>query len=201
MSLAHYHKLLLTLGSTTDLLVGIGGSTKPVSGQLSHDSQHSGTMHRSISVTYVHTPLPPAKSLHGSSLVLNVKAAFETCVHLAVLLSWLCATIRYSKHELLCRSEVNWKIEDSSLIILPTPLSAVERRTCWHDLFMYSVVATQFEIPVRQQGKGLEITFSDMMALSRALRMLELRDCVVAEAPQNLLVVMNKMDIDGGFQW
>lgn len=154
-----------------------------------------------VSYNYIVNYSPSYYSLNDSVITFSVKASFNTCVQIACFLSWLSAATRCPQDEGIWHSELKWEIKDSVLMIQRAPLTVVQHKICWHNLFSNMVIATQFGIPRRHEGKGLEIRLSDMLSLSRSLRMLELHHCFVAEAPQNLLIVMAEVSDDCGYQW
>jgi len=194
-------RLLLALETFLD---GVGRDlSQSASGQFADKDENMLSMDPNVSVSYDHTMkhTPPHHSLYESIITFTVAASSEICVQIACFLSWLYAATRYSQQQGICHSELNWKIDDSVLNIERAPLTLVQHKTCWHHLFSNTVIATQFIIPQRFQGQGLEIRLSEMLSLSRSLRMLELHQCFVAEASQNLLIVMAELSDDGGYQW
>ena len=183
-------------GVGRDLLLSTGG-------QFADEEKSSPSEDGNVSVQYKYIKYISSshQSLCESIMEFTVAASSDTCVQIACFLSWLCAATRYSQHERICHSNIKWSINDSGLIIEQAPSTFVQHKVCWHNLFSNTVIATQFSIPQRHQGEGLEIRLSDMLSLARSLRMLELHRCFVAEAPQNLLIVMAKCSDDGGYQW
>ena len=157
-----------------------------------------------IFIKHIHKPRLHQKSKispHVSIMKFHVQGSSKLRIQISRLLRWLYAAIRNSQQERLCLLETAWKVEDRSIMIELGPLMAVQRIVCWHHLFSNTVVAGQFSIPKRSQGKGLEISLSDMISLSRSLRMRELSQCFIAEGPQNLFILMENLLLDGGFQW
>lgn len=194
-------RLLLALETFSDR---VGRDLSQIaSGQFTDKEDSSLSMDGNVSVSYDYATNQsfPHLSLSESMIRFTVAASSEACVQIVCFLSWLCAATQHSDHQELCRSELRWKINDSFLIVRLLPLDIVYRKACWHHLFSNTVIATQFRIPRRFQGQGLEIGLGDMLSLSRSLRMLEQHQCFVAEAPQNLLILMAKVSDDGGYQW
>lgn len=138
-----------------------------------------------------------------SSLIVDLAGPSEGCSQIVTLISWLSAAVRLSDEENIAISYVECTINQMSRelaidMFAPIPISD---GVCWHNLFSYSVIAAQFDIPSRSQGRGLEIQINELLSRSRSMRFLKMCGCIVAEAPQNLLVVMDEIPADGGFQW
>ena len=112
--------------------------------------------------------------------------------------------IRHSSNELLSLSEACFKTSTSPKLpftIELVPLEVCKKTSCWHSLFLNAVVTGGFNTPKRTEGRGLEISFGDMVGLSRTLRLVEYNKGTVAEGPQNLLIPIKRLHDDGGIQW
>jgi hypothetical protein len=76
-----------------------------------------------------------------------------------------------------------------------------DEASCWQQLFKHTVVATNFPIPPRSQGMGLEISFADMTLLARSLNLVEYDMGLVAEGLRTLLIPVKELKEDDAVQW
>jgi hypothetical protein len=129
-----------------------------------------------ISVTHIPSQISENKfqdSSCNSTACFTILALIKDHIQIAFALGWLCAAIRYSPSESLSLSKARFTTSNS--LISPftiglAPLTVIKETSCWHGLFLNSVIADGFSIPERTDGKGLEISFSDMVVLARTLR-------------------------------
>ena len=143
-------------------------------------------------------------STYKSAANFAVLASIEDHVQIALALKWLCAAIRYSSSESLSLSKTRittTNTSTSSFTIDLTPLTVTKETSCWHSLFLHTVVASGFSIPKRTEGQGLEISFSDMVVLSRTLRLVEYDRGSIAEGSQTLLIPIKRLSDNSGVQW
>lgn len=123
--------------------------------------------------------------------------------------SWISAAIRYSSHDRISRSATlieAVKFATSKKVISPKlqPLEPIQDsgEACWQSLFPYAVIATgPFPISERTEGKGLEISFGDMLLMSRSLSFVEFRGGLIVEGLNSLLVPGEELQKDDSLQW
>ena len=123
-------------------------------------------------------------------------------------LSWLCASLRFSPHTALSSSGVNISkipLSDDKRLeisIRPTNLALSNGAGgCWNILFTQSVIAKGFQIPAREEGKGLEISFRTMEKLAGILHWVEYDRGLVGEGLNTLLVPIKLLGKDQAMQW
>ena len=190
-------RLLLSLEEVFDCIKRDPSQTTGVLRELSDILE----LEDSALVSYLYT---------ASSMEVTVIAPFEASVTIVVLLSWLSAVLQVpnsregvvlDKEDTVHFSGVTWAVDTGRLVIEPLHPTYPHRSLCWYNMFTSVVVAQYFKIPYRKQGRGLEISLGDMFSLCRSLRFLELDQGYVVEALQNVLVLMESLPDDDGFQW
>jgi hypothetical protein len=122
-------------------------------------------------------------------------------------LSWLCAAIRSSPYSKLVYSSTSIEISKESgdrraIAIRLNELQPFQTGiACWHSLFPHGVIAKGFPIKGRRQGKGLEISVSDMALLSHSLSAVEFDGGLIFEGLRTLLIPMRELSDDDALQW
>ena len=76
-----------------------------------------------------------------------------------------------------------------------------ETKGCWNFLFTRSVIAKGFQIPPREAGKGLEISFPTMAALATIQRLVEYDKGLIGEGLNTFLIPIEVLDNDQAMQW
>ena len=201
------HGMLLFISSLSFHCISVKKAETLSLTECDATDEDSRSGYPTISITNIPNQSSEGKigdSSYTSAANFAILATVDEHVHIASALKWLCAAIRHSPSESLSLSEAHI-IESSSLLspftIEMAPLTAIKETSCWHNLFLNTVIAQGFSIPSRTDGKGLEISFSDMVKLSRTLRLVEYDRGTVAEGAQNLLVPVKRLSNDGGIQW
>ena len=73
--------------------------------------------------------------------------------------------------------------------------------SCWASLFQNAVIASGFPIPSRTDGKGLEISFPDMVSLSKSHAFVKVGEGLVLDGLVTLLYPIKSLPRDGAIQW
>ena len=85
--------------------------------------------------------------------------------------AWLCAAVRIWPHEGVMLSDT--ELDDKGNIkLLPLKDAAVMHGNCWHELFQAAVIVNAPPTSNRE-GRGLELSFNDMVYLAGAVVQLE----------------------------
>lgn len=72
---------------------------------------------------------------------------------------------------------------------------------CWHGLFPCGVIATGFSPSPREEGKGLEISFPDMVLASRCLSFAQYGNGLIANGLTSVLIPIAGLQKDKAVQW
>jgi hypothetical protein len=72
---------------------------------------------------------------------------------------------------------------------------------CWRHLFPKTVVAHGFPVKPRIQGRGLEISFPNMIAVTCSLSLVEVEDGLIADGLNSVLVPITQLVEDDAIQW
>jgi hypothetical protein len=161
-------------------------------------------------ITWKHKTLPKSSDnsfthMYTSSCILN--ANYTTHIQAALALSWLCAVVRSSDGTGISASGVHIDGEITSngarnISIKLAPLNPVPPGgTCWHELFPHGIIATNFPIPSRCFGRGLEIPFADMALVCSSLGFVQYKNGLVVDGLNSVLIPREQLLEDNGFQW
>lgn len=150
-----------------------------------------------------HLPKPYSRT----KTLITATASHDVHIRLMTAVTWLCAAIRYSPHpEVVLSSTTIGIIKTSSderkiMIRLNELQKLPTEACCWHQLFPHGVIAKDFPIRDRRQGKGLEISLPDMILLSRSLSAVEFNGGLVFEGLRSLLIPVQDLTDDKALQW
>lgn len=142
-----------------------------------------------------------------STASIIITAPYDIQSQLASALSWLCAAVRHSSHELPSSSHtivstdksITLRMNISSRLGPITPFP--ETRSCWHALFKYTSIAAGFPHRSRENGQGLEISFANMINLARSLAFVTVNDGLVLDGLVTILYPVKRLPEDGAIQW
>lgn len=150
------------------------------------------------------------------SVVFTIDANLDDHCDLASAISWVCAAVRHGNTEGLSESRVSFETIPRSegipeILIKLSPLVPIneEKRPveekkpcwCWHSLFAHTVIAHGFPISHRKEGRGLELSFQNMLVLARSLRLIEYDNGLIAEGLDNLIIPIVELQEDDALQW
>jgi hypothetical protein len=125
-------------------------------------------------------------------------ASYGIQVQVASGLSWICASFRCSPNvdimlsstlfesQTLLSGQKQFKLPPSDLRKNATADSS--ETPCWHPLFPYRVIAHGFPIRSRKEGRGLELSFENMIAASRCLSFVEYNKGLIAHGLTSILI-------------
>lgn len=148
-----------------------------------------------------------------SDLSMLIRAPYQAHGQIAKAVSWLCAALRKSPEDSLCRCFVSVKALDRTAYLstehhvkaIQFALGDLERMQnpalCWHSLFPGNVIAHGFETQPRVQGVGLEISFANLAHASRCLSFVEYQQGLVAHGLKSVLIPMADLEQDDAIQW
>jgi hypothetical protein len=144
-----------------------------------------------------------ARSLH-----VTTKATHKRHGDVISALSWVCAAIRGSKHTTVAHSSTLVEAElpasgEKSVCLKLRDLDPIRSsgKACWHTIFPYAVIASGFPIHERVEGKGLDISFADMLLMSRSLNFTEYDRGLIVEGLRSLLMPVSELRNDDAIQW
>ena len=90
---------------------------------------------------------------------------------------------------------------DKRIDIRLDPLEVLsEERCCWHPLFPHAVIARNFPVRERLEGKGLEISFANMASMAQSVDMVQHEGGLIAEGLRWYLIPSELLP-SGGVQW
>lgn len=140
-----------------------------------------------------------------STAIIVITAPYEIQGQLASALSWLCATVRHSPHELPSLSRTNVSavksVTSRGIVLHLGPITPItETKTCWHALFTHTAIAADFPPRGREGGRGLEISFFDMISLAKSFAFVEVNGGLVLDGLVTVLYPVKKLK-DGAIQW
>ena len=140
-------------------------------------------------------------------MTITVKANHAVHQDLINAISWLSATFRHSHNDgvsystSLVEAKIN-TAEEVSIMIKSMEIEEIETfRACWHPLFPHGVIAKGFPYRSRNEGKGLEISFADMVHMSRGLGFIEFSKGLLVEGLTSLLIPVLNLPKDNALQW
>jgi len=140
-----------------------------------------------------------------STAYVKVSATFEEHCQITAALSWFCAVLRRSIHKGISFSSATILGNRSALAqisLCPDVLEPiVTLNSCWSPLFQYAVIARGFPISPRNEGRGLEISFSDMVSLSKSRAFFEVQGGLVLDGLVTLLYPVKILSTDSAIQW
>lgn len=144
-----------------------------------------------------------------SEAIIEVRATFTDQLDIAATISWICSAIRHSPGGLTL-SEPTFSFDSMAVSQNPciriTPTYLLKRasvESCWHALFKHQVIASGFSIPERKMGKGLEISYGNMVTLAQSLELVKVHEGLIIEGITTLLIPTKSLgETDGnGVQW
>ncbi|KAF2090558.1 hypothetical protein K490DRAFT_61878 [Saccharata proteae CBS 121410] len=111
-----------------------------------------------------------------------------------------------SPKELLASQVAVRHVKEYRLCIEPLPMQSVSSNeaSCWHDMFVGSVLALNFPIPARRNERGVEVPFDVMAALALVHYPMDYLDGIVLKGYSTILVPLNGFHgdpKDGSVQW
>jgi hypothetical protein len=136
-----------------------------------------------------------------------VDASYKVHTELMSALSWVCAAIRYSpRTEIMLGSTSIQAIKSTNQTRIASfrvdKLESLQSQpACWHSLFPHSVIAKGFPIGPRKHGQGLDISFADMVLMSRSLTFIKYDGGLVVEGLGSLLIPIKILQDDDALQW
>jgi hypothetical protein len=140
-----------------------------------------------------------------STVFMKVLAPFEEQFQIAMILSWLCAALRrscngensFSRPVILGHRSAFRQISLSPDILEPI----ITSKSCWYPLFQNGVIAYGFPISPRSEGRGLQISFPDLVLLSKSQALVEVQGGLVLDGLITLLYPVKKLPRDHAIQW
>ena len=143
-----------------------------------------------------------------SKLCVTTVAKHSVHSDLISAISWICAAVRHSDFDTVANSSSFVEAKklsggDKSIFLKLKPLHPIQDSAgaCWHILFPHAVIARGFPIRNREEGKGLEISFPDMLQMSRSLSFVEYDSGLIVEGLRSLLVPVTELTADNALQW
>ena len=132
-------------------------------------------------------------------MIISAEGNLDFQADVASTLTWLAASIRYSETKDLSesRSSIIFQYVGNEPVfaIKSLPLAeVVQKESCWHQLFTYSVVAVNYPIAARKKGLGLEINYELMTILARAKLVAERDHGFIVRGLQFILVPTKLLD-------
>ncbi|KAH8671855.1 hypothetical protein BGZ60DRAFT_514571 [Tricladium varicosporioides] len=139
---------------------------------------------------------------------MQVFGNYDTHIQFISALSWLCAAVRYSPYTQVGLSSITinaiqkGKMPENMIGIYVSELEPLPvGQTCWHSIFPHCVIAKDFPISERVDGKGLEVSFQDMVLMSRSLSFVEFDGGLIIEGLNSLLIPIQELEEDQALQW
>lgn len=114
-------------------------------------------------------------------------------------LSWLCAAIRKPNKEVLQLSSA--EMSDDSLVKLQVHEAEADlnvQNVCWHKLFKAGSIVRS-DLPMKNRGKGLGMSFDDMASLAAAVLVVEINGVPLLLGQSTLLIPVARLET--GIQW
>jgi len=139
----------------------------------------------------------------------NITATASHAVHQDLInaISWMTAALRHSPHDRVSYSTSLVKVrkrigEEKSLSIKAMEIQEIQAsQACWHPLFPHAVIAKGFPYRSRIEGEGLEISFANMVHMSRGLGFIEFDEGLLIEGLTSLLIPVSNLSKDDALQW
>ncbi|KAI9793060.1 MAG: hypothetical protein M1816_000958 [Peltula sp. TS41687] len=128
-------------------------------------------------------------------VTMHVLGSREYLIEVAQQLAWFSAVCRVPNHGKLTYSDVVFETVKSREFRLYTiglqPIRE-EEYSCWHPMFVGSVIARGFPIPERRKEIGIELPFEVMISLGQILYPVEYEDGVILKGYSTILVPTNQ---------
>ncbi|PQE16473.1 pfs domain protein [Rutstroemia sp. NJR-2017a BBW] len=131
--------------------------------------------------------------------------------------SWLCSALRFAPEDTIYQSavEVQYSTKnkrDKGNDILEAPNITLELNKlqefaptadsdCWRSLFPGMVIAYDFPVKKRFEGKGLEISFANMAMAARIWSLIEFDEGLIGNGLSTVLVPVKELTKDNAIQW
>ena len=140
------------------------------------------------------------------TLTATVTASYLEQLQIMSVFSWLCAVTRFSPDIGIAISSTVVKvvIVDNQRMIkfVPSKLEkASSKATCWPQLFPHGVLAQDYPIRDRKQGKGLEIEFADMVMLAGCSSFVEYRKGLVLDGLEYVVIPVDFIATEDALEW
>jgi hypothetical protein len=141
-----------------------------------------------------------------ASTNVSVRGHEEDIANLAEQLVWLTSTLRASTSpELKSSSALIRKESDGdewrySINVKPLEALRVSEAGCWISLFQNCVISVDSLIPSRSGGRGLEVSFDNLISLSGADDFLDREGRLIIVGPSTILIPIEIFP-DGSIQW
>jgi hypothetical protein len=165
-----------------------------------------------LGIRLINTTFPDngsaGKELESQARII-VKTSYRTQLQMIWALSWICAAFRHSDLGSIAYSSISLKAinktepsKNGTVMLSLTPLEqTLETGYCWPTLFPTSVVAKNFSAAHRIEGKGLEISFADMVFASKCLSFVEYEKGLIAHGLTSVLLPVSELSKDDALQW
>lgn len=140
-------------------------------------------------------------------LSLKANAVYTTHTQIATAISWMCASFQSSSHTEIMMSSASvvapeaTATDRTAITIRPNMLSKPSAESCWHSLFPNRVIARGYPVRPRHEGRGLKITFENMVTASRCLTFVEYEKGLIAHGLISVLIPMKILEKDNAIQW
>ncbi|MCJ1358266.1 MAG: hypothetical protein MMC33_008265 [Icmadophila ericetorum] len=128
----------------------------------------------------------------------------DDIVKLAQQLAWMAAIFRIPDYGALSLSRVFFeKVGKQTFRISLFNLQRLDHKSgsCWHPLFVNSVIGEGFSIPPRDGEQGLEIPFEVMAVLARVWRPVEYQAGIILKGTSTALIPTSRSSISNSMQW
>lgn len=143
-------------------------------------------------------------------IVLRVQGFMRFQVEVAEILAWLTAAIRISESTELKLSrarllftQYSTDTEQFDFWIEPETLENFQHKadSCWHPLFVNSVIAVQFPVRERFQGIGVDISPMLMATLAGTVTAVEFRGGLILKGLSTALIPVRQLRGEQAIQW
>jgi len=139
----------------------------------------------------------------------NITAIASHAVHQDLInaISWMTAALRHSPHDRVSYSTSLVEVrkhtgEERSLSIKAMEIQEIQAsQACWHPIFPHAVIAKGFPYRSRIEGEGLEISFANMVHMSRGWDFVEFDEGFLIEGLTSLLIPVSNLLKDDALQW
>jgi hypothetical protein len=136
------------------------------------------------------------QSPYESRATIIAQANFKNLLAITATITWLCAAVRHSPDGQKLSTFSLSPDKNALMQFVVSPGDLIDKdsdESCWHALFKHQVIASGFPIPQRRTGKGLEISYANLVTLAQSLELVEYRDGLVAEGLETLLIPIAKL--------
>ena len=126
----------------------------------------------------------------------------DDIIHVTQQLAWMTAVFRVPKYDQLSYSDVileRTQDLEFSLELMDLQKVKASNNSCWHPLFMNSVLARGFDVPKRSAEVGIEVPFDLMVSLACILYPFEYQDGTILRGIESTLVPTTQHP--GAVQW